>query len=279
MQMNVEPPPSGYRWSNIIPLLLPEPPKAALIPSAPSWPRKFETTWQPEPDRPTYRLAGTTREISKTIGHFAVKDVREITFRVLGSEQRRVNDWQDWRICVRGRALPLSVVPALWNSSDNMVVIFCDQTPLVVIAINLTVAGIRHIATPKVWGQTDLTLAESNFTTVAPINHNVTKREEQMVSRGQHLLSTFTTTMTARGRPGSGTPEEKRQELARQRLAEAGHDLLDDDVPSPVTAQFLACALGITERAVYLMIERADWQIEDVQEASNSLHMRCRNAE
>jgi len=83
--------------------------------------------------------------------------------------------------------------------------------------------------------------------------------------------------MTARGRPESGVPDEKRQANARQRLVEAGHELLHDDFPPPISAINLSPALHMTERGVYQMMDRAGWEIGAVQEAVNSVHMGCRN--
>jgi hypothetical protein len=149
------------------------------------------------------------------------------------------------------------------------------KPPLIV--LDVTIAGIRHVSTPTVWGQSDFTVAEPNFATVST-DHEATERETRLAERGKCLLSTFVSTMTARGKPGSGRSDEQRVAEARQRLTDAGHELLHD--PTPVTAINMRLALpGVgTERGVYAMLDRARWRIEDVQEAANSVHMGCRNA-
>jgi hypothetical protein len=198
-----------------------------------------------------------------------------MTFRVLRSKQRRANDWKDYRICFRGKALsPAAVI--LWDSTDNMMAINWGKPPLIV--IDVTVAGIRHVSTPTVWGQSDFTSAEANFATIST-DHPITESEKQLAERGKRLLSSFATTMTARGNPGSGATHEQRQAAARRRLIEAAHELLHDDPPSPITVIYLASSLiGVTtQRAVYKMLDRAGWEIEDVQEAVNSVHTGCRD--
>jgi hypothetical protein len=139
--------------------------------------------------------------------------------------------------------------------------------------------GITHDDAPGMWGASDFLAPESKFITFAPEGYKVTAKKQRLFDRGKDLLSTFVNNMTLRGRPESRESEEERQTHAQDRLTEAAHELLHDDIPAPISAVNLCSALaGISTRAVYLMMDRAGWEIDDVRKAANSLHMGCRNA-
>jgi hypothetical protein len=260
-------PPIGYRWSNIMPLLLPEPRQIVITEQAPEWPRQFETFWRPIPGGPDYTLVGTTQAVSTTVGHFTVEDTREITVQVLRSKQRRVNDWKDWRLCLQGKALHPEAL-TLRNSSDSLVVFAWGKSPLIV--MNVALVGIRHISTPTMWGQSDFTLAEPNFITIST-DHPITESEMKLAERGKKLFARFVSTMTARGRPGSGRSYEQRQSIARRRLLEAGQKLRQKYYKIG-RRELMAPLLVNSIDAVAEVMRAAGWKLEDLERALNSTH-------
>ena len=266
--MNSQEAPPGYRWSNFVRLLLPEPRGGTLARPVPPWPTTFEVDWQPEPGRPTFALAGTTQTVSRTLHHFSIEEVRDITFEVIGSKERRANDWHGYHIHYRGRALPPSAARR-WDQIDRLVAINWGRPPLIVIV--LAKVAITHDDAPGMWGESDFTSTEPNFTTVAPINHKVTAKERRLFDRGKDLLSTFVTTMTLRGKPGSGDSEEQRRELARERLIEAGRKLQQRRMKIGRRELMTPLAVDSVD-GVAEVLRRADWTLDDLRKELNSTH-------
>ena len=203
---------SSYRLSNTAPLLLPAPQSTISTRPAPPWPRQFDTQWQPLEDGPSYPVTATTRVVSIRQRHFTIEDVREITLRVHSSDRRRSNDWESWRVCFRGRALPPSDA-RLCGPGVNLMILGTGGGPPVVLAA--TVVGIRHTAATSIYISFDLTVESPQALVTVLHEPPPTKWELQLVERGKRLLSTFATTMTARGAPvGSSGPRKYKNERA-----------------------------------------------------------------
>ena len=200
-------------------------------------------------------------------------DPRSITMRVEGSPDRRVNDWEGFSIRWSGTALHRSAIVL----ADLEAPILPLVGGLTWVVLWIRTVEVFHDNVSTAHGYMNWASARPEYHVVPDGPSPPTDSDSKLIERGYELLKRFTTTMTARGKPGSGISQDQRRTDARHRLTDAGHELLHDSLPSPITAQFLATALRITGRAVYLMLERAGWEIEDVQEAANSVHMGCRN--
>ena len=266
--MVLESPPSGYRWSNVSPILLPERHPHILDREPPSWPRSFDTLWRPEEDRPEFQLRGTTKTVSRTMGHYSVVDIREITFRVLGSKERKANDWKDWRLCIRGIALSTHDPSLLLASSPNLMMIPTNHHQ--VLALNATGAGIQHVSARDVWGEFSFEDEEPIYQRVATHRRPLTVAKQKLLDRGFHLLKSFTTTMTLRGQPGSGEPEEQRHTDARQRLIEAGMRLQRRHMK--IGLRELTGPLAVDSLyGVSYVLRVARWKLSDLKEELISL--------
>ena len=238
---------------------------------APSWPRQLSGSWEPKPSGPVYELVAETAPVVRLPGDSWLDDLRSITFRVEGSPGRRANDWTGFLVRFSGRALhrtalylaahdlPISSIPpniVLWHRDTD---IFHDDV------------SVAH-------GHLDMTAARLEYQIVEDGPRPPTTGERKLIERGEKLFAQFPTTMTARGKPGSGNSEEQKRMQARIQLVNAAHELLHDDFPSPISVFNLTAALHMIGRGVYQMMDRAGWEIEDVQAGVNSVHMGCRNA-
>jgi hypothetical protein len=261
--------------TSLAPLVSPELAEEILTAPAPNWPQRFECLWEPVGGGPFYEAtAETARRPLRFDGRW-IEDPRSITLRIEGSPERQANDWRGFRVRLSGHALDRAAVVLADLPGSNIIALGGDGTWIV---LWIRHVDVFHDNVATAYGYADWAVEKPEYQIVQIGSTPPTADEEKLIRRGYRVLRRFPTTMTLRGKPGSGTPEERRRADARERLTKAGHEILHDPVPSPISARYLSTALRVSIRAVYLALETADWEIGDVQEAANSLHMGCRNA-
>jgi len=194
-------------------------------------------------------MTATTKAVSVTLRHYTIEDIREITLRVHGTEARRSNDWLHWRVCFGGRALSPSDIPHC-NRSAILMVFPTGGTPAILVT---TVVGIQHTSTTAWFTQFDLTVEKPVALTVAPEGYRFKKRELKLIEQGKYLLSTFATTMTARGRPEENDNDARRRLLTALLEVKQKNRVIDRETLSAWTK-------GVTSReGVAELLDRAGW--------------------